>query len=1062
MHSIEKVFGKSTLRSILVSILVITFFVGIVFMYYSMLFEEKRSSIIKDGAAAANQSAAEFEKYLSTYSNAIKLSGYTLDEMIRDKKSDEEIQQFLVGQSTAIRNAVIENSTGLYGYINGRFFSGTNWEPPADYVPTERPWYIKPMANEGRITILEPYVDVQSGNVMLALGKALVDRVSVVSVDVSLEHVQKLTEEAVTSGYADIEMILDENNIVVTHSDRSEVGKDYRNEEGTLSAAVVSYLDGTDEEAFEINFGTRHYLVYSQPLQDDWHCIAVKDVTEIFGSINRILMATILIVIAIVVIISIIMVNSNKRGVIAENLSNQLSSIANIYMTSHEMDLFSDTFIEIKSDSSLIGEYIGNSRSHAAATLQKVMAGVTDEAFRDEVLKFTDLTTLEERLQGQDTMTIEYMNSDKKWRRGRFVVSRRENGRVRRVLWLSEDIDNEKQERDKLIDMSERAIAASEAKSSFLSNMSHEIRTPINAVLGMNEMILRECEDSNILKYSENIRVAGHTLLGIVNDILDFSKIEAGKLEIIPVDYDLSSVLNDLVIMVRSRADEKGLSLTLDFDSDIPRLLNGDEIRLKQIITNILSNAVKYTEKGSVIFAVTYEKIPDEADSILLKVMVKDTGIGIREEDMKKLFSVFDRIDEKRNRNVEGTGLGMNITRSLLSMMGSSLNVESVYGLGSRFSFSLVQKVVKWEKMGDYETSCRENLKRHTGYTERLFAPDAEVLVADDNPMNLIVFQSLLKQTGIRIDTADSGNRCISLSLKKRYDIIFLDHMMPEKDGIETLHEIREHDDNPNKVVPAICITANAISGAREKYIAEGFDDYLTKPIDSEKLEELLINYLPGEKIQKVIREEEAGEEDPESSKALEALKGLGLIDTAKGIRNSGSLKEYMPLLKVFYKSLEDRAGEIERLYAEGNYKDYTIKVHALKSSARIIGADALAEAAQRLEDAGKNGDTEFIAANQDAFMKSYRSLYEPLSEVFREEETDNHMPEADPSLLEEVYEEMRSAADEMDCDRLNEVFEEMKGYSIPEKDKELWKKLREATDEYDYDSILKLLAKGN
>ena len=1050
--------GRSTVRSILVSMLVITFFVGIVIMYYRMLYEERRSSIEKDGEAAASQSAMEFEKYLSTYIDSIKLSGYTLDEMIREKKSDEEIQDFFTAESTTIRNSILENSTGLYGYVNGRFFSGTNWEPPEDYEATERPWYIKPVQGGGKITILDPYMDVQTGNVMLAIGKSLFDSTSVVSVDVSLDHIQKLTEEAVASGNADVEIIINDNGTVVTHSDKSEVGKNYFGETGTLGAAIVSRLNETNDASFDIAYNGVRYIVYSEVLQGDWHCIAVKDATEAIGSLNRILLGTILIVIAIVVIISLIMTDSNGRSVLAEKLSSQLSSIANIYMTSHEMDLFTDSFAEIKSESNLIGQYIGSSRTDAAKTLQKVMDGVTDEAFKDEVLKFTDLHTLEERLNGQDTMAIEYRNTQKKWRRGRFIVSKREEGRVRRVLWLTEDIDKEKQERDKLIDMSERAIAASEAKSSFLSNMSHEIRTPINAVLGMNEMILRECGDEKILSYSENIRIAGHTLLGLVNDILDFSRIESGKLEIVPVEYDLSSMLNDLVVMMRSRADEKGLSMTLDFDSATPRFLKGDDIRLKQVITNILSNAVKYTEKGGVIFALTYEKVPDEPDRILLKVRIRDTGIGIKEEDMKKLFSVFERIEEKRNRNIEGTGLGMNITRSLLSMMGSSLNVESVYGMGSMFSFSVLQQVVRWEGLGDYEASFKEQLKSHAGYKERLYAPEAELLVVDDNPMNLMVFESLLNQTGIKIDTADSGNECLARCLEKKYDIIFLDHMMPEKDGIETLHELRAQKENPNYETPAICVTANAISGARGKYISEGFDDYLTKPIDSGKLEGLLISYLPGEKVE--LRAEERASEDDEKKelpKEFEALKGLGLIDLSKGINNSGSVEAYLPLLRVFYTSLEDRAEEIERFYSEGDFTDYTIKVHALKSSAKIIGADSLGEAAQRLEDAGKNDDLEFIYANHEAFMASFRSFKEPLSGIFSEESNDGK-PEADPSLISEVYEEIRRAADDMDCDVLSEIFDEMNSYSMPEAERERWKKIREAADGYDYGAILNIL----
>ncbi|MCR5500927.1 MAG: hypothetical protein K6F31_11105, partial [Acetatifactor sp.] len=276
------------------------------------------------------------------------------------------------------------------------------------------------------------------------------------------------------------------------------------------------------------------------------------------------------------------------------------------------------------------------------------------------------------------------------------------------------------------------ADAANKAKGDFLAEMSHEIRTPINAVLGMNEMILRESREQNILEYSESIRMAGNTLLGLVNDILDFSKIEAGKMGIIPVDYDLSSVLSDLIHMVQSRADEKGLFLKLSFDPDTPRMLHGDEIRVKQVIMNLLANAVKYTEKGSITFALGFERVPESEDRVFLKVSISDTGIGIKQEDIEKLFSEFERIEEKRNRNIEGTGLGMNITESLLEMMNSRLEVQSSYGAGSTFSFRLEQQVRAWDKLGNYEESYHEYLAKQKASTAMFSAPDAVVLVVDD------------------------------------------------------------------------------------------------------------------------------------------------------------------------------------------------------------------------------------------------------------------------------------------------------------------------------------------
>jgi CheY-like chemotaxis protein len=403
----------------------------------------------------------------------------------------------------------------------------------------------------------------------------------------------------------------------------------------------------------------------------------------------------------------------------------------------------------------------------------------------------------------------------------------------------------------------EAANQANEAKSYFLSTMSHDIRTPMNAIIGMNEMILRDSHDDEILMYSENIRAAGNTLLGIINDILDFSKIEAGKMEIINVDYNCASLLNDIVNMVQRRADEKNLYFKLDVAPNIPRCLHGDEIRIKQVITNILSNAVKYTNEGGVTFVVRSSKCEDNPDYVMLHVSVEDTGIGIKKEDLDKLFVAFERIDEKKNRNIEGTGLGMAIAQRFLNMMGSSIQVESEYGRGSVFSFDLKQKVVKWESLGEFDTAYKSFLKEREQYKVQFVAPDARILVVDDNEINLKVFVNLLRETKIQIDTAESGNACLALFKRNFYDVIFLDHMMPDKDGIETIKEMKECTDTPNAKTPIICLTANAVSGMREIYINAGFDDYLTKPIDTVRLEDMLRTHLSSDLIKKVAAEPE-------------------------------------------------------------------------------------------------------------------------------------------------------------------------------------------------------------
>ena len=603
----------------------------------------------------------------------------------------------------------------------------------------------------------------------------------------------------------------------------------------------------------------------------------------------------------------------------------------------------------------------------------------------------------------------------------------------------------------------EKAVAeeATRAKSSFLANMSHEIRTPINAVLGMNEMILRESMEPAVVEYAQNVKTAGNTLLGLINNILDFSKIEAGRLEIVPVEYDLSSVINDLVNMIQTRADSKGLRLILKFDEKIPRLLFGDEIRIKQIITNILSNAVKYTEKGSVYFSMGFERASDDPDSVLLLVSVKDSGIGIKEEDMKKLFTEFERIDLERNRNIEGTGLGMNITMQLLQMMGTSLEVSSVYGEGSDFHFKLRQKVMSWEPLGNYEDSYLLAMAGQKKYREKFTAPEALILVVDDTETNLDVFKSLLKRTGMHIDTAGSGDEALELTRNNRYDMIFLDHMMPEKDGIQTFHELKADALNPNLDTPTLCLTANAISGAREMYLAEGFDDYMTKPIDVDKLEEMLIKYLPERKVViSDVADDETGEDDIRTFLPKWLLECSG-IDAEAGVKNCGGAEEFLNILSGFYASIGTKSDEIEKYYKSGDIANYTIKVHALKSSARIVGALELSEKAKLLEAAGKEDDRVYIDENTAELLERYRGYARILSPL---DEKDEDLPEIPDDMLADAYGGLSEFASAADYECVKMVLDSVKDYRLPAEDEQKFKKIKALLSQMDFDGIISIL----
>ncbi len=395
-----------------------------------------------------------------------------------------------------------------------------------------------------------------------------------------------------------------------------------------------------------------------------------------------------------------------------------------------------------------------------------------------------------------------------------------------------------------------KARAQSEAKSNFLANMSHEIRTPINAILGMNEMILRESTDDTIRSYAYDIERAGVNLLSLINDILDFSKIEAGSMEIIDVEYEISSLIHDVINMIRIKTDEKGLKLKMELDPNIPEKLYGDEVRIRQILINLLNNAVKYTEKGSITLRI-YGGFA-EGDKVLLTCEVADTGRGIREEDQEELFDKFKRMDQQANRNVEGTGLGLSITANLISLMNGKIEVHSIYGTGSTFTVSLEQKVIKWNPVGDIEKRYRDSEKNRPKGKGLFTAPDARILVVDDTNVNLTVVKALLKRTLICVDTASSGKECLNMIRETHYDCIFLDYRMPEMDGSETLVEMKKNTDHLNTETPVIVLTANALTGAKERFLDEGFDDYLSKPIDADKLDKVLEHFLPEEKVKRI------------------------------------------------------------------------------------------------------------------------------------------------------------------------------------------------------------------
>ena len=732
--------------------------------------------------------SAMINNHLSTAENVLQVAGDSVHHMLVSGTTSARIHEFLVNETVNVSEQFDENYTGLYGIIMSKYVDGLNWEPPEDYDPKSRDWYTYAVAADGDVVFTEPYVDAQTGNLIVSACRRLEDRQSVIALDVQLKGIQSMMNELSLNGKG-YGFVIDNEGLFIAHSDENKRGTDIKDIEG--GTELLTEIKKTGLGNFSYNLAGTENKVYVNSLQNNWHIVMVVSEEELYGDVKSQIIMTIMICLMIGVVITVF--------------------------------------------------FFEGYRNEKSYTRQM------------EEMRLEEQRSLYEK----------------------------------KVLELEKNAAN----------------ASNKAKSDFLANMSHEIRTPMNAIIGMDEMILREKVSDKVRKYALDIQSAGKTLLSIINDILDFSKIESGKMELVYVEYSFSSVMNDVVNMTMKKAQDKDLEYKLLISKDIPSGLKGDEIRVRQIMLNLINNAIKYTPEGSVTVDVSYDK-----ETQMLGIIVSDTGIGIREEDIGKLYGSFQRLDENKNRNIEGTGLGLNITMRLVKMMEGTIDVESKYGEGSTFTVNIKQETVDASPIGDFVDNLSKLQERREEYRPSLVAPKAKILIVDDNDMNLEVIAALLEDTKIRVTTASSGKECIEILKENKFDLILLDQMMPGMSGIQTLNVIRKL--YPEYNAPVIALTADAIIGARENYIKEGFTDYLSKPVMYENLEEMLIKYLDPELIKGEDEKQEDKNPDNEEKPVVIAVSS-----------SSEKLREIKDLLGDEYKGVFVKDMESAVKYAEKKLK---------------------------------------------------------------------------------------------------------------------------------------------
>lgn len=1019
---------------------------GVILIFCAREIRETTEQVDDEMNNNIDYAAMSCQNCLSDAIDILTVNYFTVQYMHESGYSMDEFRTYFTEQTDYLKNEESMQYLGIYGYIDGELMLSTAWEQPEGYRIEDRSWYQEMKQNGTELTITTPYLDMKTNRQVVSVGRMFRDGSNLIGVDVDLEDLSNLLKE-LDAGAGEI-YIVDQIGSIIAGENPAFMGK-------TLDSiyhrtgAYENYVSDIDKELASETEGTVSYKTDSawisvKPILDNWYVVAIVDKNEVskLAAKNAIPSAVTLTVVLLVFFmlymnLFVRVYRTGKKGRASIGVERYASGsvlqddkrvkkvvfyVYILFATYFIMMFYrfqkAPMFVIVTLATMLISFLVTFIRKTTVKIHGLCMSGclfaivamyglIPGEHNRltDMFLAAAVVVSLYQKMELNIFMLIStivyylYMVLAGRYisQTGSFDVSETILDLLIILigsLMLLVVIAWNKQLQVRLKQKAEEAETAANSKSAFLANISHEIRTPLNAILGMNELVLRESRQPHIKEYAMYIKNSGKSLLTIISDILDLSKIESGKVYLVNENYSLSSLVEDVERSIQKRIMEKGLELKIYVEPELHENLKGDEVRIKQIIMNLLTNAVKYTEKGEVRLYITGTVMDNKQN---LTIEVSDTGIGMRSEDMDKLFTNFERLDLKRNRSVEGTGLGLPITKNLLVAMGGDITVSSVYGEGSTFTATVGQEIVNEEQIGDYRKKYKEKLHHEVRYHESFHAEDARILVVDDNEVNLKIVVGLAKNTKLQIDTALSAAEGLKLIRQHSYQLLLIDHMMPEMDGIEMLQHVKTMDGGIYKDIPAVAITANALSGAKQTYLDAGFCGYLSKPIDPERFEQIIKDNLPQEYVTECgdgngDTATEGQETDGTSDPKQEEEWSIPGIDIAKALSYIGGSRElYISLLQTYLDGSEERIRKLEECKNKEDIFNYDITIHGLKGISASIGADSMAIAAAGLEEACKDPQTAmtYIQMNHDQVVSRYRELLEQIKKWLANIETD-------------------------------------------------------------------------